>query len=276
MSDTRLPASGNIRIFFGPTNSIVNYLAPTNTEINAAGMVDVTDAISWNDFNHLLQASNVVEDPSIAATGKVSDIGSMNYGGSLSFYYPKSFTDATNRFKQVYDLLFSTRTPGYIVVRVDSKHSADTVTLGEQTIAAADIVQVFKVITDGFTESIKGEDAFRYTINFQPQGSAAPRVVVQNNSTAPVTTVVTNDTNTSTMTKTIANGKFKLDAKVDGRYMTNAVTWTSTDVSKATVSKTGVVTPIAAGSVSITATYYGGYGNTIAIGTTVPLALTIS
>lgn len=276
MSDTRVPASGNIRVYFGPLNSISNYLAPTTTELNAAGVIDLTDAISWNDFSHLLQASNTIDDPSIAATGKAQDLGALQFGGQLSFYYPKSFSDTTNRYKTVYDLLFSPRTQGYLIVRIDGKHSADTVTAGEQTIAAGDIVQVFKVITDGFTESITGEEAFRYTINFQPQGLVAPRVVVQNGSTAPATTVVSADANITTLSKTVAGGKFKLDAKVDGRYQTTNVTWTSSDVTKATVSAAGVVTPIAAGTTNITATYYGGRNNTVAIGTTTACALTLT
>lgn len=276
MADTRLPASGNIRIYFGPLNSISNYLAPTTTELNAAGVVDITDAISWNDFNHILQASNTIDDPAISATGKAQDLGAMQFGGQLSFYYPKSFSDTTNRFKTVYDLLFSPRTQGWLIVRIDGKHSADAVTNGEQTIAAADVVQVFKVITDGYAESITGEEAFRYTINFQPQGYVAPRVIVQNGATAPATTIVSVDANITTLGKTVAGGKFKLDAKVDGRYMSNNVTWTSSDVTKATVSANGTVTPIAAGTTNITATYYGGRGNTVAIGTTTACALTLT
>jgi hypothetical protein len=239
-------------------------------------MVDITEAISWNDYNHILQASNTIDDPTIAAIGKAQDLGAMQFGGALSFYYPKSFTDTTNRFKTVYDLLFAPRTQGYLVVRVDGKHSADTVTSGEQTIAAADVVQVFKVITDGYAESITGEEAFRYTITFMPQGYVAPRVLVQNGSTAPATSVVSADAAITTLSKTVAGGKFKLDAKVDGRYMTNNVSWTSSDVTKATVSANGTVTPIAAGSTNITATYYGGRGNTVAIGTTTACALTLT
>jgi hypothetical protein len=279
MSDTRLPASGNIRIYFAPLNSIANYLAPTTTELNAAGVVDLTDAISWNDYNHLLQASNTIDDPALSAIGKASDLGALQFGGQLSFYYPKSFADTTNRYKTVYDLLYAPRTQGYLVVRVDGKHSADTVTNGEQTIAAGDVVQVYKVITDGFNESVTGEDAFRYTINFQPQGYAAPRVIVQNGATAPATSIITNDAAITTLSKTVAGGKFKLDAKVDGRYQTTNVTWTSSDVAKATVSSAGVVTPIAVTGgtpVNITATYYGGRGNTVAVGTTTACALTLT
>jgi hypothetical protein len=275
MADTRLPASGNIRVYWSPTSSISNYLAPTAAELNAAGVVDITDAISWNDFNYFLQASNTIDDPAISATGKVSDLGAMQFGGQLSFYYPKSFADVTNRYKSVYDLFFSPRTTGYMIFRIDGKHSTDVVTSGEQTIVATDVVQIFKVMTDGFNESITGEDAFRYTINFQAQSLAAPRVIVQGGS-APVTTIVSNDAPITTLSRTVLNGPFKLSAKVDGRYMTTNVTWTSTNPDKATVSAAGVVKPIAAGTTTITATYYGGRGNVTAIGTAGSLALTLT
>jgi hypothetical protein len=275
MADTRLPASGNIRIYFAPLNSITNYLAPTVAQLNAAGVVDVTDAISWNDYNHLLQASNTIDDPALSAIGKASDLGALQFGGQLSFYYPKSFADVTNRFKTVYDLLYAPRTQGWLIVRVDGKHSADTVTSGRQDFAAGDVVQLYKIITDGFNESVTGEDAFRYTINFQPQGYAAPRVIAVGGS-APVVTIIDNSAAITTLSKTIIGGKFKLDAKVDTRYMTHNVTWTSADPAKATVSQSGVVTPIAAGSVAITATYYGGRGNTVAIGTAGTCTITLT
>jgi hypothetical protein len=250
MADVKLPASGNIRVWFGLENSLSNYLAPTATEINA--MLDISDAISWNDFDFGLQASNTIDDPAITALGKVSDLGAAQFGGGMSFYYPKSFTDTANKLQVVYDALDQPRTKGYIVIKLDGTLSTST----PGTAVAGDVVHVFKVMTDGYAESITGEEAFRYTITFLPQGNLAARAVVKSAS-AIVTAVWQQGVVAST--KALTNStKTKFDAKVDGRWMSNNVTWTISDTTKATVSNTGVVTTKAAGSATLTATYAGG------------------
>jgi hypothetical protein len=249
MADTKLPASGNIRIWFGLENSIANYLAPTATEINA--MVDISDAVSWNDFNHMLQASNVLDDPAITALGKVQTVGAAQFGGQMSFYYPRSFTDTSNKYQVVYDLLDQPRTKGYMVVRIDGTEAGTSAVAG-------DLVHVFKVMTDSYAESIVGEEAFRYTINFQPQGQLAVRVPVKSGS-AFVTTVLYQGATITTLSASIATKYYKLEGKVDTRFMTNDLVWTSSDVTKATVSNTGVLTAKAVGTgITITATYPGG------------------
>jgi len=259
MADTKLPASGNIRIWFGLENSLANYLAPTATEINA--MVDISDAVSWNDFNHMLQASNVLDDPAITALGKVQSVGAAQFGGQMSFYYPRSFTDTSNKYQVVYDLLDQPRTKGYMVVRIDGTEAGTSAVAG-------DLVHVFKVMTDSYAESIVGEEAFRYTINFQPQGQIAVRVPVKGGS-AFATTILYQGAVVTTLATTVAGLYYKLEGKVDSRFMTNKLVWTSSNVAKATVSNTGLVKMIATGSATITATYPGG-------GTAGTVALTIS
>jgi uncharacterized protein YjdB len=175
-------------------------------------------------------------------------------------YYPKSFTDASNKYKVVYDLLDQPRTKGYIVMRMDG-------TMGAATAAAGDIVHVFKVMTDGYAESITGEEAFRYTITFLSQGNLAVRAVVKSAS-AIATAVWQQGVVASTKALTVGT-KTKFDAKVDGRWMSNNVAWTVSDTTKASVTNTGVVNAIAAGSVTLTATYAGG-------GTAGTCALTIT
>jgi hypothetical protein len=259
MADVKVPASGNIRIWFGLENSLANYLAPTATEINA--MVDISDAVSWNDFNHMLQASNVLDDPAITALGKVQTVGASQFGGQMSFYYPRSFTDTSNKYQVVYDLLDQPRTKGYMVVRVDGTEAGTSAVAG-------DLVHVFKVMTDSYAESIVGEEAFRYTINFQPQGQVAVRIPVKSAS-AFATTILYQGAVVTTLATTVVGLYYKLEGKVDSRFMTNELVWTSSNTAKATVSATGVAKMIASGSATITATYPGG-------GTAGTLALTIT
>lgn len=238
MTDVKVPSSGNIRVWWALPNAFANWEAPTATELNAC--LDISDSISWNDFGFGIQASNTIDDPAITAIGKVSDRGASQFGGTISFYYPRTFDDNSNDYSLTYDALDQPRTLGYIVWRIDGEESSTSA-------VAADLVSVAKVMTDGYAESITGEEAFRYTVTFLSQGDLAPRTVVKNGVTAIAVTIP------STLTITAGASK-QIDATVDGRNYTNGVTWTTSDASKATVNA-GVVTGVASGSATITATY---------------------
>jgi hypothetical protein len=243
MTDVKVPASGNIRVWWALPNAFSNWEAPTATEIN--NCLDISDSISWNDFDFGLQASNTIDDPAITAIGKVSDRGAAQFGGGISFYYPGAFGDASNAYSLTYDALDAPRTAGFLVMRVDgAESSADA--------ANGDLVHVFKVLTDGYAETITGEEAFRYTVTFLPQGDLAVRTVV-----GASTPVITNAGGTGITTLAIEIGEsIPLGATVGGRVYTNGVKWSSADPTKVTVSPAGVVTGVAAGtSILVTATY---------------------
>ena len=235
MTDIKVPSSGNIRVWWALENAFSNWQAPTQTELRAC--LDISDSISWNDFDFGLQASNTIDDPAITAIGKVSDRGAAQFGGGLSFYYPGAFGDASNDYSLTYDALDQPRTRGFLVIRIDGEESSALANTG-------DLVHVFRVMTDGYAESITGEEAFRYTITFLSQGDLAVRTVLGGG------TVVT------PATLTVATGaKSRLSATVGGRVYTNGVKWTTSNPAKATVSSAGVVTGVAAGSATITATF---------------------
>lgn len=235
MTDIKVPASGNIRVWWALENAFSNWEAPTATEINAC--LDISDSISWNDFDFGLQASNTIDDPAITAIGKVSDRGAAQFGGGLSFYYPGAFGDASNDYSLTYDALDQPRTRGFLVIRIDGTESAATAATG-------DLVHVFRVMTDGYAESITGEEAFRYTITFLSQGDLAVRTVVGGGAVVTPSTLAV-----------AAGASAALTATVGGRKYTNGVKWTTSDATKATVSAAGIVTGVAAGSATITATY---------------------
>ena len=245
MTDVKVPASGNIRVWWALPNAFTNYEVPTAAEINAS--LDISDAISWNDFDFNLEASNQIDDPAITAIGKVIDRGYTNFGGSLSLYYPRSFDDATSTYSLAYDALDAPRTLGYIVMRIDGAESTDQATNG-------DLVHCFKVVTDGYAESITGEEAFRYTVTMLPQGDYVVRTVVGGGSVAGVdATLALNAGNVGV-----------LKATWGGRRYTNGLEWTSSDTSVATV-RAGVVTAVAAGTATITATAPNGQTDTCAV-----------
>jgi len=239
MTDVKVPSSGNIRVWWALENAFANFEAPTAAEINAS--LDISDAISWNDFDFNLEASNELDDPAITTIGKKIDRGYANFGGSISMYYPRDFDDASSAYSLAYDALDQPRTRGFLVLRIDGEES------GPQA-AAGDLVHVFRVITDGYAEAITGEEAFRYTVTFLMQGDYCVRGVVAGLSAAAV--VVTPSTLASS-----AGDIDRLQATVGGRSYTNGVRYTSSDPSVATVSPAGIVTSVAAGTATITATY---------------------
>lgn len=248
MTDVRVPASGNIRVWWALENAFADYRNPTVAEINAT--LDISDAISWNDFDFNLEASNQIEDPAITALGKVIDRGYTNWGGSLSLYYPRSFDDASSVYSLAYDALDAPRTKGFLVLRIDGEES------GAQ-VAQGDIVHVFKVITDGYAEAITGEEAFRYTVTFLPQGDFAVRTVAAGVS---ANLVVLSDSTLATS----ANDVDVLTGTWGGRKYTNGLEWTSSNVDVARV-RHGVVTSVAAGTATITATAPNGQNATCAV-----------
>jgi hypothetical protein len=237
MTDVRVPASGNIRVWWALENAFANYKAPTAAELNAS--LDLSDAISWNDFDFNLEASNQLDDPAITAIGKVIDRGYTNFGGSISFYYPRDFDDASSTYSLVYDALDAPRTKGFLVVRIDGAESTASAANG-------DMVHIFKVMTDGYAESITGEEAFRYTVTFLPQGDFAVRTIIGSTLT-PVVLPATLAINSGSVEK--------LSATVGGRNYTYGLQWRSSDTSVATVSTAGVVTAVAAGSATISGTW---------------------
>lgn len=246
MTDVKVPSSGNIRVWWALPNAFSDYKNPTAAEINAC--LDISDSISWNDFDFNLEASNQLEDPAITSIGKVIDRGYTNWGGSISFYYPRTFDDSTSDYSATYDALDAPRTTGYLVVRIDGEEAAATAANG-------DFVHVLKVMTDGYAESITGEEAFRYTVTFLPQGDFAIRTVVGGGST--VVTPATLSSNVGDHDAAVATW--------GGRNYTNGMTWTSSNNAIATVSSAGIITSVAAGSATITATSPSGTTDTCVV-----------
>lgn len=251
MTDVRLPASGNILVRWHAANAFAVPAKPTPTEVN--GGLNITDDISWNDFDFGISASNTTNDPSLKAKSNVSDRGAMQYGGGISLYLPADFDDMSNSHAVAYAALEAPRTLGWISIQVDGELSeTDTATYAgglTQTAANGDLISLFKVMSGGYSHSITGEEAFRETISFLPQGEAYPNAIV---ATA-LTVLVTPSTASPTVGDHVA-----LKATVNGRAFTRGVRWTSSDVTKATVSQSGVVTAVGTGSATITATYLTG------------------
>jgi len=248
MVDVKYPVSGSIRAWWAPANGLANPDAPTVAELDAA--LDISDAISWNDKDFGIQASNTVSDPAITAKGNVQNRGAAQYGGSFSFYYPGVFNDNSNLYSLVFDQLRLPGTAGWIIVRVDGLELAQptgTAANPGTDPVAGDLVSTFKVETAGYAEAITGEEAFRYTVSFLPKGEVKTMALVRASATG-VAPVVSGPA-------TVAPGEsIVLNATLVGRKYTRGLRWSTSDPDVATVSRNAVVTGASAGTVDIIAT----------------------
>lgn len=251
MPDTKLPASGNIRIWFTPLNGFANPLSPTVAELTAS--LDISDAVSWNDFDFGMQASNTTSDPAITAKGAVTTRGAAQYGGSLSFYYPGVFNDNSNLYSLVFDALRLPGTGGWITIRVDGRELSQTAstTSNPGTLPAAnDFVTVFRVETAGYAEAITGEEAFRYTISFLSKGVAQPYTIVRATAAAPTIAITPAAPGSGAVGTVVA-----LSATVNTRPYTRGLLWTSSNTNVAVVSPNGIITRRAVGTANIIGTF---------------------
>lgn len=247
MTDQRFPVSGNLRYVFVPENGLANEQAPTAAEINAG--LDISDAISWNDKDFGVQSSNTTNDPAITAKGNVSDRGAAQYGGGLSLYYPKDRSDTSSIYVQAEQALGTPGTRGYIISRLDgmeaSTATGDASHPGIEA-AAGDFVNVYKVETAGYAQAITGEEAFRYTVSFLSKGFVHTTAVVRADAT-PVAPVIT----PSTISGAVGDVEV-LSATILGRRYTGGLDYSSSDPDVATVSPSGVVSLVGAGTATIT------------------------
>lgn len=261
MTETRLPSGGNVTIRWALPGFAVNWRKPTVAEVNAA--LDVTESVSFQDFSFGTQASNQLSEPAISDPGNPQTRGFAQFSGSMSFFYPREYDDATNPYSNTYDALDSADVVGYILMRIDGEVTPQ----GDFTAKNGDFWNVYKVQADGWTDVVVGENAYRYTVDFLPQGDIATRVWVGTTPTLTASVVGGNSLTVGDKAPTLAyiTGRQLHTGGYSWRFR-----WTSSDPTLATVDSNGVVHAIAAGSPTITATdVYTNVSST-------PIALTIA
>jgi hypothetical protein len=244
--DKRIDTKGHIQWYWGELNAFVDPMNATATELNA--LLNMTNAVSYNDTDFGVQASETIDDPSFAAIGATLTRGAAQYGGSISNYYPGVFDDPSNSLSNTYDAMYQNHI-GYVVIRNDGNKT------WEDAWEAGDLYSIFKVITAGEDQSITGADAFRYTITHLQQGELGVYLVVDG---SPAIDVVIDSTNAGAMATVGAVGKLTADvtAGTKVRGYTKGLVWTSSDPTLVTV-RSGITKRVGAGtgSVTITATY---------------------
>lgn len=248
MVDTRLKSMGNVRYRFYVDGAFANYRWPTVAEMNAG--LELEQVTLWENFEVGAQSSETSDAVPIGAKASVVRRGAANYGGSSSFWYPGYRSDMTNAAALVYLAMKNLNTPGFLALSVDGEIGRSGGPASNMTFASGDYVTIMKIVTDEWDDSITGEDAFYYTRTFLKAGGFAPYTVV---GTAAPTVTVTVAAPTSGAIGTLGFAS----ATVNGRDWTRGVRWTSSAPNIATVSSTGVIKRIAAGTATITATLPG-------------------
>lgn len=256
MANTKLNADGYaITAWFGLPNFAANPAKPTVAELNAT--TNITTSIAWDNFSFGAAASNQNSDPSMGDVGNTQTRGFAQFGGAISFFYPFDYSDASNVLLTTFNLLDAPRTLGYLIFRVDGLKTTSSAPDKTKVAVAGDFITVYKVLTDGWTDVNTGENNFKYTITFQPQGDIW--INSQVNTSVTVVTPVAIGTTAYTV-----GGKTPLSSYLTGRQLASVagfwsgtpgwLNWSSSDSTKASVDKNGVVKGIASGAVNITAT----------------------
>ncbi len=246
MANTKVPSSGNIVMRWALPGFAANWKKPTVAEVNAT--LDITDSVAWANYAFGTQASNQVSDPGIADVGNVQTRGFAQFGGTISFYYPRIYNNAADANSNTFEALDVPGTLGYILLRADGVITP----AGGRLAIAGDFWHVYKVITDGWADVNTGEENFKYTITFQPQGDLWSNAYV--NTAVTITASITGG-NAFTVGQKKPTVAYITGRQVHTEGYPGAFAWVSSATNIATVDTNGVVKGVAAGAANITPTW---------------------
>lgn len=246
MANEKVQSSGNLVFRWALPGFAANWKKPTVAEVNAT--LDITDSVSWNDLGFGTQASNQVSDPSVADIGNVQTRGFAQFGGAMSFFYPRAYNNTADANSNTFEALDQVGTLGYVLIRSDGRITP----AGGRLAIAGDFWDIYKVMSDGWADVNTGETGFKYTITFLPQGDLWVNANV--NTAVTVTASITGG-NSFTIGQKKPAVAYLAGRQVHTDGYPGGFSWTSSDTTKATVDANGVVIGVAAGSATITATW---------------------
>src|SRR5690625_2942103 len=117
----------NVTIALAPTGAatgLSNGFEPEQSELAygcAGACLHASRTIAWNDFDFGIQESDRESAPSLADDSTFEDFGQQNYGGGISFFYPKFYDDASSDLSNVYDVTEHEWTLVDVVQRIDGE-----------------------------------------------------------------------------------------------------------------------------------------------------------
>lgn len=232
------PAIGNVKVGWILDSALSAKQFPVLSELTSSAL-DISAAIAFKNLKLGSSKSADVDDRSLVDLGTAVTRGAQNYAATLPLFRNLNNADSTALYQQAFQAFRTAGVVGWLVIRVNKSASLAW--------AAGDEVSLYKFITDVPSNSTAGNESTKATVNFLPQGVMYPHTQIAG---AGVISGVT-----TTLAKTVAGGAFQLAPVVNGASIMSRATYTTSDVSKATVSASGVVSPIATGSVSITTSW---------------------
>lgn len=240
---TRDLGNRRIKVAIGLLSSIANKAAPTVTELNA--LLDVTEAVRWDGFDFGMDASDQIDDRSLADDAAATIRGFAQFGGGMPFFFPK-VTDTGSILRQTFNLLKTQRTALVVVERIGYKDFTGA-------FAAGDNINVYAVMNDGYTPDTEGDGGYAYTMNLLSQGDVFPWTVA-----APAAPVAVAIVGAATQALSLAGTKVALrGATYQGNNVGPRCQWISSAPNVATVDTHGVIVGISAGTANITASFPG-------------------
>jgi hypothetical protein len=221
---TKLPADRRQSVWISPsggtTLGITDTAEPLADEINnvgsASGMIPASQSISWNDYGFGTQASETLNEPSLADSASYEEFGQANYGGEISFYYPEQYDDNSNLHSLIYDL---TDIPGErqdIALRVDGD------VLTTEPAADGDFVSVYRVQGVAEANPFTPGESKRRTVTFWNKSDFSHFTVVGDHAITAIPPAGT---------PWAEGAKGRIRASQQGRDTTNRLSFTTSDAS---------------------------------------------
>jgi hypothetical protein len=239
-------ANGYIKVVWVLEADIADPEFPTAAELNAA--LDLSSAISWEDYALGSTGSDDIEDRALTDLGNATSRGSANYEAVLDFFRDKNNQDATSVYVDAFEAFRTFDVVGYLVTRVNDKPATDA-------FAAGDTVSVFKVIISHTTDITSGDTSTKFQVTFLSQGSLFTH-----------TTVAGAGSITVASTLALAVGEAKvLTPTLAGKSIRSRATYTSASPDVARVSSNGAVVGVSAGTAVITTAYGAGTSGTTTV-----------
>ena len=235
-----------ISVYIGPTATgvlgVTDVNEPLAAELNntggTSGMMPASQSISWNDWSFGIQASETLNEPSLADASTYEEFGRYNFGGAMSFWMPASYDDNSNLHSVIYDLTETAGTKLDVVLRLDGNVKTSTAA------ADGDFVSVYRVQGEGETNPFTPGESKRRTVNFIQKSEFSHQVVVGAH------TVTAIDT---TVAATVGDAG-RIRAAQQGRDVTNYLDVPTSNGAVVDVFKGGFWSAVGAGSATVTFT----------------------
>ena len=200
----------------GTTLGVTDVYEPLAAELNntggTSGVIPASQSISWNDWSFGVEASEVLNEPSLADAATYEEFGQYNYGGSISFYYPEDYDDNSNLHSVIYDLTDEKYHRIDVAVRIDGDITTSA------PFANGDFVSAYRVQSGGDANPFTPGESKRRTVTYNPRSDFAHYTVVGPHTITAIAPA-----------SFVAGAKGRIRASQGGRDRTNALEFSTSN-----------------------------------------------